>query len=425
MALRFNVVNTEARNTITSLRFQATTSDNATSKNDTKKYSVKWTIYRSGEPSDRSTSSVDLCLARNGSVIRILSGLIPGRHYNIKAELYEGKVSTGTLKGTVNLVAQTNELTGTFKPTSRSSSVINMALTKMPALEYPIRVKLFYKNKKNTKWVLKSTTNIAANEKQDISYMFTGLKAENVYNFKAEIYKVDGRKTTYIKRFLRNASTPAYVPGLGDLCPDFKEVVEVPHTGKGYIVPKVSGELRSGFSIHLYESSDGETFTDQGAVTPDEVQTISGTIGTSKYYKLAVLDRNNNVCIENEPRQVDFTDLTWTDKVAGDPFVLDADDVINWANALLRLFEYDKATGGNVGPKLNYYNNLKGNIYFVGEGEVVFGGGYNALKCMSLLSQAYVTEQPVDPGIQRHYPVRASVINGIISAARTALETII
>ena len=424
MALKFNVVNTEARNTITSLRFKATTTDTAASKTDTKKrYSVKWTIYRSGEPSDKSTSTVNLCLSKNGSVIRILSGLIPGRHYNIKAELYEGS----TLKGTDNLIAQTNELTGTFKPTSRSSSVISMALTKMPAVEYPIRVKIYYKNNKNTKWVLKSTTNIAANEKQDISYMFTGLKAENVYNFKAEVYKVDGNKTTYIKRFMRNASTPAYVPGLGDICPDFKEMTEVPTTGKGFLTAKVNEELRTGFSLHLYESSDGETFTDQGAVTPGEAQLISGTVGTSKYYKLAILDRNNNVCIENEPRQIDFTDLTWTDKVAGDPFVLDADDVINWANALLRLYEYDKATGGNerMALKLNYYNNLKGNIYFVGEGEVVFGGGYNALRCMSLLGQAYVTAQPTEPDISRNSSVKASVINGIISAARTALGTII
>lgn len=418
--------------TVSSFQVLATTSntqDSSTAKN----YSYKWTHYPSGKTSEAVTANSNNVASCNSSVTRTFSNLLPNTEYTVKATLYKGTVASGTLLFTKSITVKTTDVGGSFSSTVRTSSVITMALTGVAKLPYTTRVKFFYKSKKNTNWLLKKTFDIGANESKTISQMFTGLTQGTAYNFKAELYKVDGSKTTLLKTYTADASTTVYVPDADEVIPSITDTINVPYACKALIQVGATDALKPNTQLYLLVSDDGTVYTTNAIFNGDlttpawSTTPITGTVGTSKYVRAVIKDANGVEHNSTEPVEIQFKDLEWRTRVTGEAVDLEADNIRDWANAMLQLFEFDKTTGGQerMAMKNNFYNNLKGNIQFVSEGEPIFGGGYNAFRVMSILGQLYVTEQPTEPEISRHYPIKARVINGVIADARTALETII
>lgn len=407
---------------LTAIKLKATTKnteENATSKI----YSIQWEYYPSGNSALKETINANNCLPDNGAFNQTLSGLLPGMTYIITAKLYKGTVSGGTLVKSQAISIATAPLEAALRLTARSSSVIHIALQGVPALEYATRVDVSFKKREDSAWTQQGAVNIPAGSTVPVDYLFTGLTQMTGYDFRAQLYKVSGTKTYLIKTYELNTSTLAYVPGLEDLLPYIKSSVVVPMAGKGYIVVGLSRTLPEGFSVHIYSSEDNTDYTDLGAVANDMNEQISATAGTELYYKLALVDRNDNAYNETEPVSITFPQFTVPVWHTGDPFNVTASEMRSFANALISLYQYLEIERRNSDDYAEIYNALVTKMGTLNSGSIAEGGEDSGYILIDSLACAIAGLDPAEPKAAGD-PIQASYFNAMCDAIVDAIRTI-
>ena len=406
---------------LTQIMLKATTRN--TEENNTGKiYSVQWEYYPSGNQALKETINANNCLPDNGSVNQTFAKLLAGTAYIITAKLYKGTVSSGTLMRTQSVAVTTAPLEGTFKLTARSSSVLHVALEGLPKLEYNTRIDVSYKRHDDPSWIPKDSINIASGSDIKADVLVSGLTQMTAYDFRAQVYKVDGTKVTAMKTYELNTSTLAYVEGLETLIPYAKTSVVVPKSGKGYLVIGLSSALPEEFTVHIYESSDGETYTDLGAVANDMNESISASVGTELYYKLALVDRNDNAYNETEPFKIGYPDLTWVIRAQGEPFDVTAVEMIAMADAMLKLYDY-LVIENNAPDAKDIYDALSEKMGTIKRGVTVEGSEDSGYVLIGLLASAVLNREGFIGGATGT-PVTASGFNLLAEYVSDAIETI-
>lgn len=406
---------------LTRIMLKATTR-NTEENNTSKIYSILWEYYPSGNSAMKETITVNSCLPDNGSVTQTLSKLLTGTAYIITAKLYKGTVSSGTLVKTQSMTISTAPIGGTFKLTARSSSVIHVALEGLPALEYATRVDISYKRSEDSAWTQKGSTDISSGSSRTVDCLLSGLTQMTLYDFKAQVYKVDGTKTYLLKTYELTTSTLAYIAGLETMIPYIRSSIVVPKSGKGYIMVGLSDTLPTGLTVHLYESMDNETYTDLGDVGDDMIQPISGTIGSTAYYKFALVDRNDNTYNETEPMEITYTDLPWITRVSGEPFDVTANDMRNHAQALLSLYDYLLVEGDPTDAE-EYYELLTTKMGTIRQGVTVEGDEGSGYFLIGQLASSLAGATGFT-GKASGEPITAQAFNDLNSLVSDAIETI-
>lgn len=407
---------------LTQIMLKATTR-NTEENNTSKIYSVQWEYYPSGNQALKETINANNCLPDNGSVNQSFTKLLTGTAYIITAKLYKGTVSSGTLMRTQSIAVTTAPLEGTFKLTARSSSVLHVALEGLPKLEYNTRIDVSYKRHDDSSWTPKDSVNIASGSDIKADVLVSGLTQMTAYDFRAQVYKVDGTKAIAMKTYEFSTSTLAYVEGLEDLLPYIKSSVAVPMAGKGYIVVGLSGTLPEGFSVHIYSSEDNTDYTDLGAVANDMNEQISTTVGTELYYKLALVDRNDNAYNETEPTQISFPDLIWRTRITGDPFDVTASEMRSFANALISLYQYLDIENSVSDSYTELYDELVTKMGTLNAGSIVEGGEDSGYILIDSLACAIAGLDPAEPKAAGE-PIQASYFNAMCDAIEDAIRTI-
>lgn len=407
---------------LTAIKLKATTKnteENATSKI----YSVQWEYYPSGNQALKETVNANNCLPDNGAFNQTLSGLLPGMTYIITAKLYKGTVSGGTLVKSQAISIATAPLEAALRLTARSSSVIHIALQGVPALEYAMRADVSFKKREDSAWTQQGVVNIPAGSTVPVDYLFTGLTQMTGYDFRAQLYKVSGTKTYLIKTYELNTSTLAYVPGLEDLLPYIKSSVAVPMAGKGYIVVGLSGTLPEGLSVHAYSSEDDTDYTDLGAVASDMNEPISASVGTELYYKLALVDINDNAYNETEPVRIKFPHFAHHIWRTGDPFNVTASEMRSFANALISLYQYLDIENSVSDSYTELYDELVTKMGTLNAGSVAEGGENSGYILIDSLACAIAGLDPAEPKAAGD-PIQASYFNAMCDAIVDAIRTI-
>lgn len=406
---------------LTRIMLKATTR-NTEENNTSKIYSILWEYYPSGNSAMKETITVNSCLPDNGSVTQTLSKLLTGTAYIITAKLYKGTVSSGTLVKTQSMTISTAPIGGTFKLTARSSSVLHVALEGLPKLEYNTRIDVSYKRHDDSSWTPKDSVNIASGSDIKADVLVSGLIQMTAYDFKAQVYKVDGTKVIAMKTYELNTSTLAYVEGLETLIPYAKTSVVVPKSGKGYLIIGLSSALPEGFTVHIYKSSDGETYTDLGAVASNMIQAIAGSVETSVDYKLALVDRNDNSYNETEPFNIGYPDLTWVIRAQGEPFNVTAVEMIAMADAMLKLYDY-LVIEDNAPDAKDIYDALLEKMGTIRRGVTVEGSEDSGYVLIGSLASAVLNREGFTGGATGT-PVTASGFNLLAEYVSDAIETI-
>lgn len=406
---------------LTQIVLKATTR-NTEENNTSKIYSVQWEYYPSGNQALKETINANNCLPDNGSVNQSFTKLLAGTAYIITAKLYKGTVSSGTLMRTQSVAVTTAPLEGTFKLTARSSSVLHVALEGLPKLEYNTRIDVSYKRHDDSSWTPKDSVNIASGSDIKADVLVSGLIQMTAYDFKAQVYKVDGTKVIAMKTYELNTSTLAYVEGLETLIPYAKTSVVVPKSGKGYLIIGLSSALPEGFTVHIYKSSDSETYTDLGAVASNMIQAIAGSVGTSVDYKLALVDRNDNAYNETEPFEIGYPDLTWVIRAQGEPFDVTAVEMIAMADAMLKLYDY-LVIEDNAPDAKDIYDALSEKMGTIRRGVTVEGSEDSGYVLIGSLASAVLNREGFTGGATGT-PVTASGFNLLAEYVSDAIETI-
>lgn len=375
----FSLDNVDEKATMTSLQVQAVTKNTEVSETDqTSKYAIKWTWYISGNAGTKNTANTSVVLSDNGSVLRNLTNLVPGKNYIVTADLYKGAItSSNTVLRSVSVNAMTSEMTGTFRYTARTSNAVNVELKDLPVLPYATKVNFYYKKDEESTWVLKESVNIAANEQKTVPCMFTGLSDETEYNFRAVMVKGDSTATT-MKTFEVETSTLVYVPGLENMIPYIERTVIVPRAYKSYIKAGVNGAIPEGLKLCLYKASSEDTpeedYTKDEEFSENLEAWTSASAFGAVYYRLGFEDTNGNIYNMTEPYEIVYTVCSWDSRIEGMPFDITAAEMREAANAMISAYDYLETTDDVPEDAPMYYGLVKERLDQAVQGEIIRGG---------------------------------------------------
>ena len=316
-------------------------------------YGVDISCCKAGNQNDKTHKifNVRRPMKTEISLEHTFNELIPNTPYMISVKMLNtsGRPSapTGSIIASKYLVVHTRAISGTFKVTNRSASVVAVELSDLIPLEYATTVKLSYKREEDTEWRLSTTKSVEANTTQVIAHMFTGLMADTTYDIKAEIFKGE----ELVKAFKLTAITRYYDPAWSDIIPSVDSYLAVPNTGKAFVKVKLSkqpnweeGEV--GLHLFRYDGYDYvERFEFLDIFDDDIVGFVTETAGSEKQYKVGFISAHDSSDIFNltEPFTISYPQYTWADKVAGQPLIVSAEDVWNMADSLIRAHEYQVA----------------------------------------------------------------------------------
>lgn len=415
----------ENETTLTGIKVNAKSSNTRVNASDqTKLYSVRWTMYPAGNPSDKTVINDNLVLSNNSSVTKAFTKLIPNTIYNVQAEFFKGNVGATLLKSQT-VTIKTPEMAGSFKTTIKSSSAIGVALTNLSVFDYDIKADLLFKqdSESESEWGKVDTVVIPSGTTQDLNHMFSGLTEMTRYNFRANLYKVENGNETPVKTYEFSTSTLVYVPGL-KIVPHFKSYISVPLTGKAFIQVESTEPANDQFKIHLYSSSveDADPYTDLGELDETLSKIVEGTVGETMYYKVGVTDSELNVYNETDPLEIEFGEVYWRTRHSGDLFDVTATEIKGLASAMIELYKFLVAVGDEP-TGAEFYTSLVNKLGSLTTGAVFEGGDGSAVSLIGNLAQAildgsgfYVNGQGA--------PINASTLNSMASLVEEALDTI-
>lgn len=406
------------KTTITSLKVSATTRNTEVSTTDqTKRYSVKWTLYPAGKPTESTVVNSNLVLSDNSTVEHTFTGLDPETLYNIQADFYRGNVGTTLVKSQA-VSTTTLSMGGVLKANGKSSSTIGVALVNVAPLDYATRSELLFKNDEepDTEWETVETVETDANARIELSHNFVALTERTKYDFKVNVY----RNGKLIKVYELATSTLVYVPGL-TIVPSIKEIIPVPHTGKALVIAESTEPADEEFGIHLLSSPDDIDYTDMGAFDETLIKTATATIGEKVFYKVGVTDEELNVYNESEAIEVDHTDILWNTRVQGEPFDVTEDEIRKMADAMINLYRYLEVTD-DVERAGQYYDRLRNRLSELDKGDLV-EGGLSIIDSIGDLASSILNGSGYDEGA-KGTPIYATSINHMAELVLDALETI-
>lgn len=360
-------------------------------------YFLKWTYSPTAHFNDAVTVTERVGGGSSYSIIKELTNLIPDTGYIIEADLYTDSISPSNLICIDSTSFATNSLGGEFKYTSRSASVITMLLTGLNPLDFEATVEMLWKKTSDSAWSTVETETISVGETKDMTHMFTGLTSTTSYDFRLNIYKGTGRSKVLIKTFDKTVSTLIYSGIIDEVTPSIKEVITVPLVNKGYIITELSADLPSGCTVHLFQSTDGSVYTDLGVLPNDLIGDIQSE-SEYVYYKLAVVDANNNRYNMTEPTRVRFTPFTRSIPTAGQTFNIMAVEISRLANALISLYKYLYIMyGGGVWEYEDLYNALVAKMGTLKSGVPVEGGEGSGWWLIHSLANVINGDDPIEP----------------------------
>lgn len=370
-----------------------------------------------------------------------LDGLTSGAYYTADVRAYNGTYTVNNLIGQYNVdLGQTLDIGGTFDSVATSSSAIRMSLSGLPTLEYSTIAEIY--GRKNSdpddSWVLATTSTIGAGEEINVAHLFTGLSAQTYYKFKAILYRVIGsgpymgEKGAKIKTWETLVTTLAYIPDTVDAKPFFEKVITVPHTGRIYMKAGMTEETPSGLSVHLFKSEDGETYWDieldsdyaEIGTVMDGVSIVEN-IGDTLWYKVGLVDSQHNIYAFSDPVTVTLTDITWTDKVAGNVVDLTASEVYAMVDAMIKMCDYRTALGEGDTYGKRPLPFLKGNLNTITQGSPIKGGIASIIGALYPMAKFYA-QGLMRPAVDLSgEPIGVAHLNEVASLVLTALENII
>lgn len=185
----------------------------------------------------------------------------------------------------------------------------------------------------------------------DVSLLITGLRSLTSYTVYAEVYKIENSLVTLLETY----SATGYTKALSDENvpePYLEYVKSVPSKGQCIIKYGIAPCERdfvwgTDIFLHIYESTDDQTFTDRATLTvlkpsgiPKRYYTISGQQFGTRYYKFVVLDANNAERFVGQSFEVKYEQLPYTARVSGDEVDLTASEVKSWAQAIINKAYY-------------------------------------------------------------------------------------
>lgn len=364
-------------------------------------YYAKWTYSPTGQFNNAKTITERFLpptsVSEARSIVKTLPDLIPEKGYIIQVDVYEGSINANNIVAEASTSFATEPLGGVFNYTSRSSSVITMALTGLEPLDFDGEVEISYKRSGDTSWTIVKTESISTGEVKDVTNLFMGLNTMTSYNFKAELYKGTGRSRVLYKTFEKTVSTLIYSGIINDITPSIKEVIAVPLVRKGKVIAELSEELPSGCSVHLLQSDDDALYTDIGAMPNDLIGSFESETEYT-YLKLVIVDANNNRYNMTEPTRVRFTPFTRSIPSAGQTFNIMAVEVGRFANALISLYKYLYIMyGGGVWEYEDLYNALVAKMGTLKSGVPVEGGEGSGWWLIHSLANAINGDDPIEP----------------------------
>lgn len=352
----------------------------------------------------------------------VFSNLIPDKQYSIKASLLCG--ANEVLNDTAYTAVRTEAMAGSYSVLEKSSSVIVTRLNGMSRFPYDIQVKFQYKRATESSWTDLNVQTIPKETSKEVRGIFSGLTQATSYNLKAEVYKVGGGSAVLMKAFNLTASTMSYVPAAKPT-PFITSSLIIPHAAKGLLYWGHDDASLETFTFHLYRSTtETGAYTDLGEIAEDEYVIISGTAGSTYYYKIGAVDGNGGVHNLTQPFKVKYITINGSNGSAGDPVDITSDEIQLISDALMKLYEFKKATDSVTSEQTQYYTMLKTYLPQTAQGLLIQGGSTSAYDQLNRLLQALSTRSvPFVPGlVAKGQPIRATTINALGAYTMMTLE---
>lgn len=381
---------------------------------------IYWKCTPSGSPKEIAASGTHEIAKASASDTMTFSGLLPGKSYDITAELLCG--DNYDSNDTKTTQTQTSAMSGSFAVQERASSVITALLTGLTAYPYARQVKFSYKKNADTSWTDLTVRDIAGGTNSEIKVMFSGLVSGKKYDFKASVYKVSQGTSTFIKDLQFSATTMAYVP-TNKPTSYITSFLVVPHAGKGLIYWGHDDVNSDAFTFHLFKSSNGSSWTNLGEIDESlPYIPITGTVNTTVYYRVGVKDGNGNTHNMSQPITVKYADLEGRTYAAGDEASVSYEEIMLFANTLMRLYEYKLATDSVTSAQTSAYNALRSYLPALTKGSPIKGGVSTAFYELFVLCRTFKPAVPAFSGLfSKGMPILADMMNAL--EVYTALAT--
>lgn len=300
---------------------------------------IEWQYALASSPNAKTTFYSETLGVNATSNTATITGLLPGRIYNITAIYYVDGYQTDIKTIALTTVA----MEGSLDITGRGISTVVATLKDLTAIPYDIKAKVSYKEATESEWILKQTHDIYANAQADIVTTISALRASTTYDIKAEILRASD--SALITTFTTQVTTKAYVPGVAP-APFIDDYVVVPYANVAYIRWHVEGDM-DGFTLKLKEMMSDETVETVYDVTDlGGIKTFKKNLGVGmiRKYQLVVVDGNDEEHNPTESIILKYGSVEFTTDAAGDVLRIKAARVYGVADALLRAYTFIRAT---------------------------------------------------------------------------------
>lgn len=378
---------------------------------------VRWSYYVSGAPELETVYGVTSLKERV-----TITGLMPNMPYVICGQLiYEDMGAEGDKQ---SVEVKTNTMTDCDMVLQETSpSVISVAVRGLPEFSYDVQIKFSYKPKGTPSWTVHGVHTIEAGSVGDVKHIFTGLRQNTEYAISAILFKVGGGHSSRFKELTLIATTDIYTQGIKAV-PYIESWMTVPGAGVGYIKYGVDYHDTREYSIHLLKSTDGEEFTDMGELDPyaSDKALISGDIGSKAYYKLAVYE-SGGMYNPSAVVEATFEAVPWTDRVAGEPIDLVADDIKRQAQAILAMHDYLVAVSTVTPTQAYACKVLRANLAEIFSGARVKGSKVSFPSLLGTAARSFLTGGEFSIG-GKGQPITAAKFNAMAGYVLSALATL-
>lgn len=300
---------------------------------------IEWQYALASSPNAKTTFYSETLGVNATSNTATITGLLPGRIYNITAIYYVDGYQTDIKTIALTTVA----MEGSLDVTGRGISTVVATLKDLTPIPYDIKAKVSYKETTESEWIPKQTHDIYANAEADILTTISALRASTTYDIKAEILRASD--SALMTTFTTQVTTKAYVPGVAP-APFIDDYIVVPYANVAYIRWHVEGDM-DGFTLKLKEMMSDETVEATYDVTDlGGIKTLKKTmgVGMTRKYQLVAVDGNDEEHNPTEIIKLNYGSVEFPTNAAGDVLIIKATRVYGVADALLKAYTFIRAT---------------------------------------------------------------------------------